>query len=119
MAQAAQTIRWPYVALAVVALVLFIGIIATNQANSRDRLASGAMRLGGFAPSLPTVSDTVPVRADLPEFATTVDLPPLEKVEPLPLDLSVNALEKQRATMRHGPCSDWRKCVQGFPNVER
>jgi hypothetical protein len=54
-----------------------------------------------------------PVRAPMPEFETDDDQD--RNVPPLPLDLSANALEKQRAKMEKGPCGDWRNCINGFP----
>jgi hypothetical protein len=91
--------------IAMIALIIIGFVVWSNfrqmQADAAATAATGMMRLG-MVPE--------PVRAPMPEWDTTI-----EKVPPLPLDLSANALEKQRAKMEKGPCSDWRDCINGFP----
>jgi hypothetical protein len=75
--------------------------------NDASAVTAGVMRLNG-----PQI-----VRADIPkfenaDFETEIKI---EDVPPLPLDLSENALEKQRAKMSKDPCADWRDCINGFP----
>jgi hypothetical protein len=91
--------------IAMIALTIIGFVVWSNfrqmQADAAATAATGMMRLG-MVPE--------PVRAPMPEWDTTI-----EKVPPLPLDLSANALEKQRARMEKGPCGDWRDCINGFP----
>jgi hypothetical protein len=91
--------------IAMIALIIIGFVVWSNwrqmQADAAATAATGMMRLG-MVPE--------PVRAPMPEWDTTI-----EKVPPLPLDLSANALEKQRARMEKGPCGDWRNCINGFP----
>jgi hypothetical protein len=91
--------------IAMIALIIIGFVVWSNfrqmQADAAATAATGMMRLG-MVPE--------PVRAPMPEWDTTI-----EKVPPLPLDLSADALEKQRAKMEKGPCGDWRDCIRGFP----